>query len=72
MHLIQQIEERVEIKPVFDHGLDFGLDPLDPPTDDESEGLSSHMFQAVGDPLYVLSRKAQTQLKMASDTSKNY
>ena len=63
MHLIQKIEERVEIKPVFEHGLDFGIEPLDPPSDCESEGLSSHMFEAVGDPLYVLARKAQTQLK---------
>ena len=63
MHLIQKIEERVEVKLVFEHGLDFGIDPLDPPSDCESEAPKSHMFQAVGDPLYVLARKAQTQLK---------
>ena len=68
MHLIQKIEERVVVKPVLDHGLDFGLDPLDPPSDSESGAPKSHIFQAVGDPLHVLSRKAQAQLKMASDT----
>ena len=63
MHVIQKIEERVEVKPFFDHGLDYGIEPLDPPSDDEAEELTSHLFMTVGAPLYVLVRKAQQQLK---------
>ena len=63
MHVIQKIEERVEVKPFFDHGLDYGIEPLDPPSDDEAEELTSHLFVTVGAPLYVLVRKAQQQLK---------
>ena len=52
------------MKEYFDHGLDFGITPLELiPDEDEIRQPESHVFEFVGKPMYALVLKDQRQLK---------